>query len=44
LPRAIDGPTLDEVIDAELVGRPVPSGDGARADEDADDISRPEDI
>jgi hypothetical protein len=44
LPRAIDGPALDDILDAELVERPLKSDDGVRAGDDADDISRPEDI
>jgi hypothetical protein len=44
LPEAIDGPALDDVLDAELVERPRESGNGRRAAEDSDDITRPEDI
>jgi hypothetical protein len=44
LPEAIDGPALDDVLDAELVERPRGSGNGRGATEDGDDITRPEDI
>src|SRR5687767_10444293 len=44
LPRGSNGPTLDDVLDAELVERSPGSGDGDGAVEDADDVSRPEDI
>jgi hypothetical protein len=43
LPRGSNGPALDDVPDAELVERPHGPGDGGAA-EDADDISRPDDI
>jgi small GTP-binding protein len=43
LPREVDGPALDEIIDAELVERRSQSEDGARQ-EDEEDITRPEDI
>jgi hypothetical protein len=44
LPRGSNGPTLDDVLDAELVERSLESGDGGGTDDDADDVSRPEDI
>jgi hypothetical protein len=44
LPREIDGPALDEIIDAELVERRSRTENGARGEDDADDVSRPEDI
>jgi hypothetical protein len=44
LPEAIDGPALDDVLDAELVERSRGSGNGRGAAEDSDDITRPEDI
>jgi hypothetical protein len=43
LPRGIDGPALDDVLDAELVERPRKSDNGG-ADEETDDTTRPEDI
>jgi hypothetical protein len=44
LPQGIDGSALDEVMDAELLDRHPSSEDGAREDEDVQDITRPEDI
>jgi hypothetical protein len=44
LPREIDGPALDEIIDAELVERRSRTENGARGEDDSDDVSRPEDI
>ena len=44
LPREINGPALDEIIDAELVERRPQIGNGAREGEDSEDITRPEDI
>jgi hypothetical protein len=44
LPQGIDGPALDEIIDAELVERRAWSEDGAPGGEEGEDIARPEDI
>jgi hypothetical protein len=44
LPPEINGPSLDEIIDAELVEQRSQSPDGANADDAPEDISRPEDI
>jgi len=44
LPPAINGPSLDEIIDAELVDRRSQTPNGAGGEEASEDISRPEDI
>jgi small GTP-binding protein len=44
LPPEINGSAMNEIIDAELVERRSLTPDGARGEEDSEDISRPEDI
>jgi hypothetical protein len=44
LPQEIDGPALDDVLDAELVERPRESANGGGSDENSEDITRPQDI
>jgi hypothetical protein len=44
LPAGTNGPAIDEIIDAELVERGSQTENGARREDDSDDVSRPEDI
>jgi hypothetical protein len=44
LPQEIDGPALDDVLDAELVERPRASANGGGSAENSEDITRPQDI
>jgi hypothetical protein len=44
LPQGIDGPALEDVLDAELVDRLRESHDGGGRVEDSDDVARRQDI